>query len=59
MLIAKVGLTVLFATAGLWLFSDPLTPAETDAAGSAQSATYEELIQTTDINYLAAAQAEF
>ena len=59
MLIAKVGLTVLFATAGLWLFSNPDTSAESDPAGSAQSATYEELIQTTDINYLVAVQPEF
>ena len=59
MLIAKVGLTVLFATAGVWLFSNPDTPAGSDPAGSAQSATYEELIQATDINYLVAVQPEF
>ena len=59
MLIAKVGLTVAFATsAGLWFLSTPLTPAETEAASSVQS-TYEQLAQTVDIDHLAAAQAEF
>ena len=57
MLIAKVGLTILFATAGLWLFSDPNTPA--DPAGSVQSATYEEFMQATDVNYLVAVQPDF
>jgi len=59
MLIAKVVLTVAFATsAGLWFLSTPLTPAETEAASSVQS-TYEQFAQTVDIDHLAAAQAEF
>jgi hypothetical protein len=58
MLIAKVGLTVAFASAGLWFLSSPLIPAETEVASSAQS-TYEQLAQTVDFDHLAAAQAEF
>lgn len=59
MLIAKVGLTVLFATAGLWLLSAPPAPAVADSAQAVQSTTYEEFVRTMNIDNLIAAQAEF
>jgi len=58
MIITKVGLTVLLATAGLWLLSMSLAPAETDSAGSVQSTPYEQFVQTTDVGNLAGVPAE-
>jgi hypothetical protein len=56
MLIAKVGLTILLSTAGLWLLWERLSTAEDHAIASAQS---EYLAQIRDGGALVAVQVEF
>lgn len=56
MLIAKVGLTILLSTAGLWLLWERLSTAGADATSAAQS---EYLAQIRDGSTLVAVQMEF
>jgi hypothetical protein len=57
--INKVGFTILLTSAGLWLASVAFMPGATDVAESVHIVTYEELLQTAQLEYPATVQADF
>jgi hypothetical protein len=59
MLIAKVALTVLLASAGVWLLTDPFAPAATDAAEAEHNVTQEQLAQAMEVDLLVPPQLDF